>query len=144
MIKDRHISYNLYNNVLTSRGLARIQGIDPILNEYWCKALDNSIWKENVKYISPILLSEDILDRLNFVEYISWFYQYDDRKQISLAKNDVNRYGETLWYVFIRNENIGEADDLVCLRSDLIYLHELQDIFSFLSRKWIYLTDENF
>lgn len=54
----------------------------------------------------------------------------DGSISLELGKNDIDT-----WYVYIRNFNKGEKDDFCILRNDLKYVHELQDIYRFLTKK---------
>lgn len=45
----------------------------------------------------------------------------------------VNNSHSTTWYVYLREFNKGEADDLVTLRNDLQYVEQLEDLFKALS-----------
>ena len=75
-------------------------------------------------------LTEEWLVSLGFNKHLSYWIETSEGKQLSVAWNDVG-----VWYAFFRNINKGKADDLVCLRSDLKFVHELQNLFFFISGK---------
>lgn len=78
--------------------------------------------------IEPMPLTEGLLlIRLGFKKTIGFYIEIDDDKSLELGFNNDNSTNQ--YYVYFRNKNKGGVDDLVLIRKDLKYVHELQNLY---------------
>lgn len=89
-----------------------------------------------------IPLTEEWLLKVGFSKQIG-FYKvvegvFGKGNSLELGVNDVNK---KTYYVYFRNFNVGEQDDFVILRNDLMYLHELQNLYQAITGKEIEFKD---
>lgn len=81
--------------------------------------------------ILPIPITEEWLKRMGFTKQIGWSIVYKGEKFQRGAKSlEIAPNGTWYAYVpYVRNFNTGEPDDFVCLRSDLMHVHQLQNLY---------------
>lgn len=93
---------------------------------------------------SPISLTEDIFLKCGFTKQIGYCFRFKNvhitESCIEIGWND-NKDNKPQYYVYLRNFNTDKSlpggvrlpDDLVIVRNDLMYLHELQNLFFFIT-----------
>lgn len=80
--------------------------------------------------MKPIPLTEDWLVRLGFHKLpLNYGIQIDHEKSFQIAWNDVNK-----WYCYFEQSTQHDYD-LVLMRNDLGYVHQLQNLYSSLCGK---------
>ena len=89
-----------------------------------------SINEKSEKYFFPIHITDDWLKNFGGHKMLGYNFFIGANKELSIAWNDVNK-----WYVYVRNKNGGNGseDDIACIKSDLKYIHELQNLYYILA-----------
>lgn len=117
-----------------------VTGIDgATIKSEWLKARHDS-YKDDISEHLGILITEEWLARFGLKKMIGYSKETSKNKYLEVAWNDKDK-----WYVMFRNTHIGSStrylDDYVCLRTDLKYIHELQNLYFAISGRELELID---
>lgn len=120
------------SNLITSNGFIEVKYVTKTLSE---RIIDSNNHAFSLFKAKPIPLNNFFLKELGFKKIaVSMELEYAPHCFISLSENDFHEQERT-WYVFIRNRVSRGEDDLVSLRMDIRYVHEIQLILASLGCK---------
>jgi hypothetical protein len=108
---------------------------------YDTEGKENTVTIEALKYllkyggtnqcqVKPIPITEEWLERIGLTKQLGWSIVYEGEKfnrgskSLEVSPNDIGT-----WYAYVRNFNQGEPDDFVLLRSDLMHVHQIQNLY---------------
>lgn len=123
--------------------VCRVLSIDSVgAHEYplWVETIGKANDVEEYDGFVAIPLTEDWLWRFGFGKVIGWFITTKPNISLELTENNDNSTKQ--WYCYIRNKvGIGKPDDFALLRKDLLYVHQLQNLYFALTGKELELTE---
>lgn len=145
-MNDDNLGYNVGNYVhVVNYGDVKIVGFDKIDNIILpIVADDEKEFKVNMKMIKPIELTHDWFIKINlkfhkaliiesyYIDILVNDYYF---KQLSFSYNNDKSY--TQYYCYFRDgdtEKERHHDDIVCLRNDVQFVHEVQNLYNSISK----------
>ena len=89
----------------------------------------------------PLLITTKLFEDNDFTKQLGYYklLKGEMHKQggalLEVSQNDIDKNGIPTWYVFYREFNERDNDDLVVLRHDFKFVHELQNIYYDLTKQ---------